>query len=47
MKKVKFAVIGTGHIGKRHAEMVLRNPNAELVSLSDIKPKKRTRIGFI
>ena len=40
MKKVKFAVIGTGHIGKRHAEMVLRNPNAELVSLSDIKPKK-------
>ena len=40
MKKVKFAVIGAGHIGKRHAEMVLRNPNAELVSLSDIKPKK-------
>ena len=40
MKKVKFAIIGTGHIGKRHAEMVLRNPNAELVSLSDIKPKK-------
>ena len=40
MKKVKFAVIGTGHIGKRHAEMVLRNPHAELVSLSDIKPKK-------
>ena len=40
MKKVKFAIIGTGHIGKRHAEMVLRNPHAELVSLSDIKPKK-------
>lgn len=38
MKKVKFAVIGCGHIGKRHAEMIIRNPEAELVALVDILP---------
>lgn len=38
-KKVKFAVVGCGHIGKRHAEMVIRNPEAELIALCDIKPK--------
>ena len=27
--KIRFAVIGQGHIGKRHAERVLRNPDAE------------------
>jgi predicted dehydrogenase len=37
--KIKFAVIGQGHIGKRHAEMVRRNPEAELVAVCDIMPK--------
>jgi UDP-N-acetyl-2-amino-2-deoxyglucuronate dehydrogenase len=37
--KVKFAIIGAGHIGKRHAEMVLRNDDAELVALADIRSK--------
>lgn len=37
-KKIKFAVVGCGHIGKRHAEMIVRNPEAELVALVDIKP---------
>ena len=37
--KIKFAIVGCGHIGKRHAEMVVRNPEAELVGLCDIKPK--------
>lgn len=36
--KIKFAVIGYGHIGKRHAEMVRNNPNAELIAVCDIKP---------
>lgn len=36
-KKVKFAIIGAGHIGKRHAEMVNRNPEAELVAMCDIR----------
>ena len=33
--KIKFAVIGQGHIGKRHAEMVRRNSEAELVAVCD------------
>lgn len=37
MKKVKFAILGCGHIGKRHAEMVARNKNAELIALIDCK----------
>lgn len=39
-RKVKFAVIGCGHIGKRHAEMISRNPESELVALVDAKPKE-------
>lgn len=38
-RKIKFAVVGTGHIGKRHAEMITRNPDCELAALCDIKPK--------
>jgi len=39
-KRVKFAIVGSGHIGKRHAEMIRRNPEAELVAMTDIKPKE-------
>ena len=42
--KIKFAVIGCGHIGKRHAEMITRNPNCELVALVDVKPKNELAI---
>lgn len=35
MRKIKFAVVGFGHIGKRHAEMINRNPEAELVAIVD------------
>ncbi len=41
---VKFAVIGQGHIGKRHAEMVLRNPECELIAVCDIAPKDQLNI---
>ena len=41
---IKFAVVGCGHIGKRHAEMISRNPEAELVALCDIKPKEELGI---
>ena len=33
---VKFAIIGFGRIGKRHAEMIYSNPNSELVAVVDI-----------
>ena len=36
-KKIKFAVVGCGHIGKRHAEMISRNEEAELVALCDVR----------
>ena len=39
MSKIKFAVVGCGHIGKRHASMILGNDDFELVALCDIKPK--------
>jgi len=39
-KKIRFGIIGAGHIGKRHAEMVRRNPEVELVAMCDIKPKE-------
>ena len=42
MEKIKFAVAGQGHIGKRHAEMVRRNPGAELIAVCDILPKDQT-----
>ena len=43
-KKIKFAVIGCGHIGKRHAEMVIGNTEGELVALCDVKPKEELGI---
>jgi len=43
-RKVKFAVIGCGHIGKRHAEMVTRNEESELVALIDVKDKSQLGI---
>lgn len=39
MKKIRFAVVGCGHIGKRHAEMIVRDAGAELVALCDIRSK--------
>lgn len=43
-RKIKFAVIGCGHIGKRHAEMISRNDESELVALIDIKDKSQLGI---
>lgn len=39
-QKIRFAVVGCGHIGKRHAEMITRNADCELVALCDIKPRE-------
>ena len=35
MKKIRFAVVGAGHIGKRHAQMIQENPNTELLAIID------------
>ncbi|MFC5269333.1 Gfo/Idh/MocA family protein [Adhaeribacter terreus] len=39
LNKIKFAVVGCGHIGKRHANIIAQNPEAELVALCDIRPE--------
>ncbi len=39
-QKVRFAVVGAGHIGKRHAEMIRREEEAELVAMVDVRTKE-------
>ena len=43
-KKIRFAVVGCGHIGKRHAEMIMRDNDADLAALCDIRPKEELGI---
>ncbi len=45
--KVKFGVVGQGHIGKRHAEMIRRNPDAELIAVCDVLPKDQIGVADI
>lgn len=44
-EKIRFAIAGCGHIGKRHAEMITRNPEAELVAMADIKPRAELKLS--
>ena len=37
-QNVKFVVVGAGHIGKRHATMITRNDESELVAFVDVLP---------
>jgi predicted dehydrogenase len=39
---IHFAVVGCGHIGKRHAEMIARHPEARLVALCDTRAQEET-----
>jgi predicted dehydrogenase len=41
---IRFAVVGCGHIGKRHAEMIVRNPESELVALCDTRSSEEVGI---
>ena len=41
--KIKFAVVGLGHIGMRHATMISRNDNCQLVAFIDSDESKRTK----
>ncbi len=42
--KIKFGVVGQGHIGKRHAEMIRLNRQAELIAVCDIKTKEELNL---
>jgi UDP-N-acetyl-2-amino-2-deoxyglucuronate dehydrogenase len=35
LRKIKFSIVGFGNIGKRHAEHILANQNAELIAVCD------------
>jgi len=37
-QKIRFAVVGSGHIGKRHAAMISQNTESELVAMADVNP---------
>lgn len=43
-KKISFAVAGYGHIGKRHAEMITRNPEATLTAVIDLKSREELKL---
>ncbi len=42
--KIRFAVIGCGHIGKRHAAMIVNQKECELVALCDTKKKEELKL---
>ncbi len=44
---IKFAVIGQGHIGKRHAEMIRRNKDSVLIAVCDVLPKEKLGLETI
>lgn len=44
-RKIRFGVIGCGHIGKRHAEMIVRNDECELVALCDVAEKNKLNLA--
>ncbi len=43
-EKIKFAVVGAGHIGLRHADMIERNTEAELVAVCDTDSSKENLV---
>lgn len=43
-KKIKFAVVGLGHIGKRHLEMIQSNSESEPIALCDIRPREELNL---
>lgn len=43
-RPINFAVIGCGHIGMRHAEMIRRNEESQLLGICDIRPKSELNL---
>ena len=44
-KKIRFVILGVGHIGKRYIKIIKNNNETELVALIDIKSKDLLRIN--
>ena len=41
--KIRFAIVGSGHIGLRQAALISRNPDCELVALCDVLPEEKIK----
>lgn len=44
MNTIKFAIVGFGNIGRRHAEHIMHTPSAELVAVCDINPAVKDKV---
>lgn len=44
---IRFAVVGCGHIGKRHAALIVREQGAELAALCDVLPKENLSLDTV
>jgi UDP-N-acetyl-2-amino-2-deoxyglucuronate dehydrogenase len=45
VSKIRFVVIGAGHIGKRHAEMIRRDDEGELIAMVDVRSQEECGIS--
>jgi len=45
--KIKFGIIGLGHIGKRHAALIFQNENCELIGLVDTNPNAIEGLDYL
>lgn len=43
--KVRFVICGVGHIGRRHAALVARHPQAQLVALIEVRAELRPTLA--
>jgi UDP-N-acetyl-2-amino-2-deoxyglucuronate dehydrogenase len=43
--KVRFVICGVGHIGHRHATLVARHAEAQLVAFLDVRPELQAKLG--
>jgi UDP-N-acetyl-2-amino-2-deoxyglucuronate dehydrogenase len=41
---IRFAIVGCGYIGQRHAAIIRQNPDAQLVAMADTNPSLRKAI---
>jgi len=43
-QKVKFGIVGLGHIGRRHAQHIIANNRADLIAVYDLLPIEKLKI---
>jgi UDP-N-acetyl-2-amino-2-deoxyglucuronate dehydrogenase len=45
MEPIKFAIVGLGNIGQRHAEHIIQHSDAKLVDICDVNPNQLQKIS--